>query len=164
MTNLPRHYAKAPPMPERQELLDAAAKLQAATEELGHKFEAVDLFAHETAKAHARTRALTRWLTAAFAVLLAVVVVLAWTVARANDANSRSNRLQEYQVASCEAANEGRAAQLALWTDITGLIRSTSGPSGRAFATKVQARATEAFTPRDCSKVSQGKVQRGGRR
>lgn len=147
-------------MPERQVLLEAAARLEAATEDLGRKFEAVDVFAHETAAAHKRTRELTRLLAVGLITQLIIIGVLAWTMNRANDANSRSVRTAEYQVANCAATNEIRAADKAFWADILAVIAPADGTAGqKAFAAKIQAKVDKRYAPRDCSAVTEGRVR-----
>lgn len=148
-------------MPERQALLEAAAKLQAATEELTSKFEAVDVFAHETAAAHDRTRLLTRWILVGLLTHLVIIVVLAVTFDRANDANSRSVRTAEYDIANCEAANNLRAQDREFWiNDILAAIAPPgSGQGAKAFVVKLKPKVEKRYAPRDCAAVAEGKVQ-----
>lgn len=146
-------------MPERQALLEAAERLEVATANLSDKFSEVDLFAHETARQAKLTRNLAYWLVAGLVTQLIIMVVLAVALDRANDANSRSVRTQEYNTANCQAANESRAAQLQMWTDTAALIRAGGGgKASAAFADKLLANAVKTFKPRDCAQVAQGRV------
>lgn len=146
-------------MPERQALLEAAERLEKATKELGEKFDAVDLFAHETAAAGQRTRDLTRWVIITQVALVIVTAVLGFTMVRANDANSRSQRSAEYDVASCEAGNDFRRSQLVLWQDNANLIRAGGGKAAAQFADRMLANATNSLKLRDCSQAAHGKVR-----
>lgn len=147
-------------MPERQALLDAATELKAATERLAEQFESVDQFAHETNTLAKKTNRLARWLVAAFAILVVYAAVLTVTTVRANHANDKATRQGEYQVANCEAGNQFRADNKALWDDVEGLVAGLGdSPKNRAFVAALQAKADKAYTPRDCSKVVEGKVR-----
>lgn len=148
-------------MPERQALIEAAAKLQAATEELTKQFERVDAFAHATAAAHKKTRALTNWLFVGL-VTLALVVAVLWRVnTKADDANDKATRSAEYDYANCLAANETRAADKRFWQeDILALIAPPDGsPGQKAFAAKLAPKVEKRYAPRDCSKVTEGRVR-----
>ena len=136
-------------MPEqaRQELLDAAENLRASTTALTEKFQGVETFARDT-------RQLARWLEAAFIGLLLIVVALAITTVRANNANDKATRLGEYQVASCQATNQTRADSAQMWDFVIGLF-----PKDSATRTQLQDKVNATYKQRDCTKVVQGKVK-----
>ena len=143
-----------PDSTERQELLDAATRLRGATERLAAQFEETDAFA-------CQTRRLTNHLRGAFLVLALVVVALAVTTVRANDANDKATRLQEYQQASCELANESRQDNRDLWDTVLQLLAppgEKQSPGLRKFTTALKAQVVQTYTPRDCSRVSEGKA------
>lgn len=147
-------------MPERQALLEAAERLEAATRELGEKFEAVDVFAHDTAKAHNRTRDLTYIVTAAVLIELVLIVVLAFALNRVDDANDRSVRNTEYAVDNCLLANDTRAKQRELWATVLKLSDDPDDTAqDRAEAETFRAYVNDTFADRDCSKVTEGKAK-----
>lgn len=141
---------------QRETLLQAAADLQKATEDLTAKFEGVNTFSRETRRIASEAERNGRRIRMVVAVLALVIVALAITTLRANHANDKATRLAEYQVASCEAANEARAAQRQQWLDARNLLNALGGREVRGFADDLVANANRNFPPLDCRALVRG--------
>jgi hypothetical protein len=91
-----------------------------------------------------------------FSVILALVVIgVVVNAVRTDRADSKANRVQQYQMSTCVSGNEFRRQQRVLWTDIDTLIRSTNkSRANQRFVDQVQAKVDAAFAPRDCTQVT----------
>lgn len=157
---------------DRSELLQAATELKEATASLGEKFETTQTFSRETrriAKVCADTSdKLSRWVKVLIAVVIVLALVTGGVIAnavRSNEANSKANRIQEYQVASCDSANDSRAAQRQLWAYVLDLSSKTDPSEPKMTAAEKKRLAqfrvyvNTTFAAKDCSVVEEGKVK-----
>lgn len=155
-------------MPERQALLEAAARLEAAATTLGEEFSKVDAFAHDTARAHQRTRTLANWLVLGFVVHLVIIAVLALALVRvddaaddANEASSAVTQSQRSRLAACENSNEERIASRQLWLSVIDLAFAPDpgerlDADDRAERAKYRTLVNATYGQRDCQQVVNG--------
>jgi hypothetical protein len=145
---------------QREVLLTAAADLQAATEALTQSFEGVKIFSGETRRIASEAQKNANRIRAVVAILALVIVGLAATMVRADRANSKANRTQEYQVANCVATNGSRADSKGLWDDVSNLVAGLSNsPANKKFVSQLRVKVAQTFAPRDCTKVAEGKAR-----
>lgn len=150
------------PAPDKAVLLAQMERLEGAILLLTKGVGAADAFSHQTRKITDRVSDVVKVLTVVVVLLAVALAGVIVGMVRADRADDKADRLQEYQVANCEAGNESRAAQLDMWTGpagITELISKGGSAGAKAFADKVAAKARATYAPRDCSKVAEGKVR-----
>lgn len=168
---MPEHISDDPPsrivagedtanLADKPVVLKAMERLEGAINLLSARMATVDSFASETRQIARRTR----WLAAVTA-LGGTVALVAGGFAldsrvTADDAQQRSDRNLEYQIANCVAGNQFRAEQLKMWLNQAAAVRALApkSPGIQAFADRQVADANKNLAARDCSQVAEGRV------
>lgn len=147
------------PAPDKAVLLAQMERLEGAILLLTKGVGAADVFSHETRKITDRVSGVVKVLTVVVVLLAVALAGVIVGMVRADRADDKADRLQEYDIASCAAGNEFRTSQLALWQDQANLIRAGGGKAATHFADQMLANAAKSLKLRDCAQVAEGKVR-----
>ena len=131
-----------------------AADLIRRVGELARKLALSERQQAQARELSARNARLTKWLLAATAGLVALVIALALVVVELRDV-AQANK--DAQVTSCENANKTREAQRYLWDtliDQSAARNPDQTPEQRAYAREFQRFVHRIFAERDCSDLS----------
>lgn len=138
---------------EQDEALVAASRLEESMDELSSQVQALHSYGH-------RNRSMIRWLAVSLLLDLVLSAVLGVVALQANSASDRateatSTAAQNQQNAKigCEAANQGRTAQIQLWGYV--LDASMQNPkltaAQRAQLEGLRTYVGQVFAQRDCT-------------